>query len=627
MLESWSAFGINIAVVGLFISFWANVAEIFERRPRLVRNTAFGVLMGIAAGASILNAIEVRPGILFDLRVAVLCCAGFFGGPVAGLIAAVMAFSLRLALGGAGAIYSLMTIALAAGLGSASWAFLRRPPRALHVVMLALGSGLLVLVGVLALPADTASAALYTHIAPLCALTVVTTFLTGIVLMQADRAVTERDMLRAALVQAPDFIYVKNERSQFIAVNRRVAEFNGFTDPREMIGLTDEDLTSHIHARKLMAEEAAIIRTGEARLNIEETITVDGHDRVFKTTKVPLRNPDGRVIGITGVTRDVTERRQLESGLRENRDLLDMVTAQMSDGLALFDAYGNLSYCNELYRSMFPLTGSMRLPGTNIRDILWKVVETGEQLNLPEDKAAWVEAIIAGLKVGDEEQVRFSNGTWVQLRSRPTPHGETVVVATDITEMKGTEAELLSMTAQLRVLATTDGLTGLMNRRSFDDALEARLATTQANGQPISLLMIDVDHFKSFNDLYGHLAGDACLKLVGQTVAQALRGLDVVARFGGEEFVVILPDATEDQAYQVATRVQAALRECRIAHSGSSTGLVTASIGIAGYPAETRARSASQLLARADEALYVAKDAGRDRIMGWRRRIAPASVA
>jgi diguanylate cyclase (GGDEF)-like protein/PAS domain S-box-containing protein len=626
VLESWGAFGINIAVVGLFISSWVNIGGWFERRPRLVRNSVFGLLMGAAAIASMLNALPVQQGFILDLRMSVLCCAGLFGGPVAALIACALTAAARLAIGGGGAPYALGAIALSGGLGAAAWAVLRRPPGVRHVALIAALSGALIW-GFLQVPAGPDLPALQGHIGSVAVFTAGTTFLIGLVLMQAERMVMERDLLRATLLQAPDFVYVKNERHQIIAASQGVAEFNGFSSPSEMLGLTDRELTTPDRAAMLIEQEERILATGQSVQNLEETVLIQGIERTFSTTKTPLHSADGKVVGIAGVTREVTEHRKMEQEVREGRDLLDMVTAQMSDGLALFNADGTLRYCNELYRSMFPITGEMRHPGANLRDILWRVVETGEQLNLPEDKAAWVDSIMSGLKQDSEEQVRFSNGTWVQLRSRPTPHGETVVVATDITAMKSTEAELLSMTAQLRVLATTDGLTGLMNRRSFDDALDARLDATQANGQPLSLLMIDVDRFKAFNDIYGHLAGDACLKLVGQTVAHALRGMDVVARFGGEEFVAILPDATDDQAYQVATRIQSALRECRIAHSGSATGLVTVSIGIAGYPADTRARSASQLLARADEALYVAKDAGRDRIMGWRRRISPASVA
>ena len=626
-MESWGAFGVNVAVVGLFISFWVNVGGWFERKPRIVRNSAFGLIMGAAAIASVLNAVPLQPGILLDLRNSVLCCAGMFGGPVAALIACVMTAAARLIIGGAGAPYAVGAILLSGGLGAAAWAVLRRPPDIRHVAIMALFSGAFLWVMLMLPTAAGAVSTLHGHIGSVALFTAGTTFLVGLGLMQAERMVMERDLLRATLLQAPDFVYVKNERHQIIAASQGVAEFNGFSSPSEMLGLTDRELTSPDRAAMLLAQEERILLTGEPVKGLEETVFIRGKERTFTTTKIPLHSADGKVVGIAGVTRDVTAHREMEQELREGRDLLDMVTAQMSDGLALFTADGTLRYCNELYRSMFPVTGELRRPGAKLRDILWTVVETGEQLNLPDDKAAWVEGIMEGLKDGSEEQVRFADGTWVQLRSRPTPHGETVVVATDITAMKSTEAELISMTAQLRVLATTDGLTGLMNRRSFDDALDNKLAATQAGGQPISLMMIDVDHFKAFNDLYGHLAGDACLKLVGQTVAQALRGMDVVARFGGEEFVAILPDATDDQAYQVATRIQSALAECRIAHSGSSTGLVTVSIGIAGYPSDTRARSASQLLARADEALYVAKDAGRDRIMGWRRRIAPASVA
>lgn len=625
-MESWGTLGINVAVVGLFVSFWANIASICERRPRLLRSVAFGTLMGVAAMASMLNAIEFRPGIYLDLRVAVLCIAGLFGGPVAALVAVVLSGALRLYMGGAGVAGGIAFMALAAGLGAAGWAVLPRPPRVRHILLISLLAVLLALAATI-LSANTGPDPMPGVAIPVALMTALTTLGIGLVLLRTQDAASERDLLRAALMQGPDYIYFKDRHSRIVAANRRVAEVNGFSDPAMLIGLSDRDLTSPERAEKLLAQEAQIMQSGEPQTDIEETLSVKGEDRIFSTTKVPLRNFDGVVIGIAGVTRDITDQHRLTEDVREGRDLLDTVTAQMSDGLALFDADGTLRYCNELYRSMFPITGDMRRPGVNVRDMLQRVVDTGEQMNLPDDKQAWIDGVVSGMGEGSEEQVRFCDGTWLQLRSRPTPRGETIVVATDITEMKRTEAELLSLTAQLQVLATTDGLTDLLNRRSFDTAIEAQVMATAAAGQPISVMMIDVDHFKAFNDLYGHLAGDACLKLVGQTVSGAVRSADVAARFGGEEFVAILPDASEEQAHNIAMRIQAALKECRIAHSGSPTGLVTASIGIAGYPAEQRTRSASQLLSRADEALYVAKDAGRDRIMGWRREFAGASVA
>jgi diguanylate cyclase (GGDEF)-like protein len=168
-------------------------------------------------------------------------------------------------------------------------------------------------------------------------------------------------------------------------------------------------------------------------------------------------------------------------------------------------------------------------------------------------------------------------------------------------------------------LATTDGLTGLLNRRSFDQILDSELSRTSRERQPLSMLMIDVDRFKAYNDHYGHQAGDTCLKLVANGLREtALRPGDSLARYGGEEFVAILPNTDEDGAFVLAERLRRGLREMALPHEGSEKGIVTVSIGIASYGANVISRHDDELLHRADEALYDAKAAGRDRVTGWR---------
>ena len=222
-MENWGAFGVNVAVVGLFISFWVNVGGWFERKPRIVRNSAFGLIMGAAAIASVLNAVPLQPGILLDLRNSVLCCAGMFGGPVAALIACVMTAAARLIIGGAGAPYAVGAILLSGGLGAAAWAVLRRPPDMRHVAIMALFSGAFLWVMLMLPTAAGAVPTLHAHIGSVALFTAGTTFLVGLGLMQAERMVMERDLLRATLLQAPDFVYVKNERHQIIAASQGVA--------------------------------------------------------------------------------------------------------------------------------------------------------------------------------------------------------------------------------------------------------------------------------------------------------------------------------------------------------------------------------------------------------------------
>jgi diguanylate cyclase (GGDEF)-like protein len=171
---------------------------------------------------------------------------------------------------------------------------------------------------------------------------------------------------------------------------------------------------------------------------------------------------------------------------------------------------------------------------------------------------------------------------------------------------------------ELRVLARTDGLTGLNNRRTFEEHAEDEWRRAQRNAWPLSMLLIDVDSFKGFNDLYGHSAGDDALTAVARCIAQSVRRPgDTAARYGGEEFAVLLPDTDETGASFIAEKIRAAVQALQLRHVASSHHVLTVSIGIATTRKQTFATSRA-LLNAADDALYEAKDAGRNRVLCYR---------
>jgi diguanylate cyclase (GGDEF)-like protein len=171
---------------------------------------------------------------------------------------------------------------------------------------------------------------------------------------------------------------------------------------------------------------------------------------------------------------------------------------------------------------------------------------------------------------------------------------------------------------ELRELARTDGLTGLNNRRTFEELLDEEWRRAQRNGWPLSMLLIDVDSFKGFNDLYGHSAGDDALIAVAHSIAQNVRRPgDTAARFGGEEFAVLLPDTDEAGATSLAEQIRAAVQAHQVRHVASSHHVLTVSMGVATAQGNAIATSRA-LVNAADGALYEAKDAGRNRVMCYR---------
>lgn len=185
----------------------------------------------------------------------------------------------------------------------------------------------------------------------------------------------------------------------------------------------------------------------------------------------------------------------------------------------------------------------------------------------------------------------------------------------DISERKRTEEELIALQKELQVLSFQDGLTGIANRRMFDQSLETEWKRFRCTNQPLSLIMLDLDHFKQFNDGYGHIKGDECLTIVAQTLKHAAgRPRDIVARYGGEEFVLILPETSQSAAFELADRCRRLIADLKIPHDCSSVGpFVTASFGVGTVQPSTDMEP-KDLVEAVDRLLYASKTNGRNRV-------------
>jgi len=182
--------------------------------------------------------------------------------------------------------------------------------------------------------------------------------------------------------------------------------------------------------------------------------------------------------------------------------------------------------------------------------------------------------------------------------------------------LSGMATELSEANRRLEDLATVDAMTGLRNFRYFQAFLDREVRRSLRTGSPISLLMIDVDHFKSYNDAYGHPAGDDVLRQVAKMLKSRLRGIDLPARYGGEEFAVVLLDTPKDRAIGVAEELRATIEHTPIPNEETQPGgKLTISVGVATSPSDSR--SVEDLVKCADEALYEAKRGGRNRVASW----------
>jgi diguanylate cyclase (GGDEF)-like protein/PAS domain S-box-containing protein len=256
----------------------------------------------------------------------------------------------------------------------------------------------------------------------------------------------------------------------------------------------------------------------------------------------------------------------------------------------------------------------------------WVTAEDWVTRMHPEDREYVVDFCISQSKAGVDHEADYraltkNNGyVWIRdvVHVARNENGEVdslIGFMFDISERKKTEEQLINLQKELEALSFKDGLTGIANRRRFDAALDIEWVSARRSAQPLSLILIDVDFFKQYNDRYGHTQGDECLKNIAQTLGlAATRPRDIVARFGGEEFVLILPETDKDAAIKIAERCHSMVEKLQIAHETSATGgFVTVSMGVGTVqpPAEMAPK---HLIDAVDKLLYKAKQNGRNRI-------------
>lgn len=338
-----------------------------------------------------------------------------------------------------------------------------------------------------------------------------------------------------------------------------------------------------------------------------EFIAASGKKRWVRTL-AEIEYFAGKPARLIGVIQDVTAQRALQSELAATQALLQTAMNEMADGLAMFDHDGRLTVWNKRYTSLFPYVDAESCRGRTLAEILSAGVLKGE-IAIPADvtPADWVEDEVQRSASAEASELLLSSGRWVSKKTSALPDGGWVTLYADITEKK-------AALKQLEGLANKDGLTGVANRRCFNERLDIAVEFATRSREPLSLLMVDVDHFKAYNDTYGHPAGDEVLRALASALQASCRGgSDLVARYGGEEFAVIMPGASEAVARNTADRVAQSVRELKIPHVSSGRGRITVSIGISTLSPDM-VGDPSVLLEAGDKALYAAKCAGRDTV-------------
>lgn len=257
----------------------------------------------------------------------------------------------------------------------------------------------------------------------------------------------------------------------------------------------------------------------------------------------------------------------------------------------------------------------------------WKTSDDWSSRMHPDDRAWVVDYCIAKSLEGTDHEADYralhKDGSYVWIRDfvhvirHPDGTAESLLgFMFDISERKKTEEKLVVLQKELEELSFKDGLTGAANRRMFDTVMEVEWANARRNNQPLSIIMLDIDYFKQYNDFYGHIQGDDCLKRVANTLSDAAtRSRDFFARYGGEEFVLVLPETDAEAAKKVAERCRSLVFKEQIPHAKSQVSqLLTLSLGV-GTVIPAHSDGYMTFIDEVDRRLYQAKQKGRNCII------------
>ncbi|MEL7359229.1 MAG: diguanylate cyclase [Cyanobacteria bacterium J06560_6] len=318
--------------------------------------------------------------------------------------------------------------------------------------------------------------------------------------------------------------------------------------------------------------------------------------------------------------RETIEREQAEQAWQESQRFIQGII-DASTNILYVDSFadGSNFYINRWIQNVLGYTpGDIQKLGPRYLESL---VHADEKALMATERRK-LSAINDGEVVENEYRFRHRQGNWRWLLCRETvfqrdEDGQPTQIfgtATDITKRKHAEVALKEFNEELARLARMDGLTQVANRRSFDEYLAQEWENIGSGRSALSLILCDIDYFKSFNDTYGHQAGDVCLRRVAKAIEHAVkRNTDLVARYGGEEFAIILPNTNEAGVQQVAKEIQKAVETLNVPHSQSDVSeCITLSLGLASISCTTNAHP-DMLVASADQGLYQAKYNGRNR--------------
>lgn len=424
-------------------------------------------------------------------------------------------------------------------------------------------------------------------------------------------ATEERNRLNAILSNAGVGIMLADRYARHVDVNRRWCRIFGY-ERNEVRGKLSIRSIVHPDEAVSLGEHFSTLLSGKKTSRTQERRFLRKDGRVFwgLISTSTVKNAAGEHMWVVGMITDIDEQKRIEEALRESEERLRFITENTHDIVWQLDRDLRFTYINGADERM---RGYVReeVIGRNFKEIItpagYPIVDQAMQRRLKHtnrESGKGAESFEVEMFCKDGSLV------WVEINSTPI-HDKSgqivgyIGVTRDATQRHKTHERLREQTIR-------DPLTGLFNRRFLDESMERELSRAKRDNLPLALAMIDIDRFKNLNDTYGHQAGDEVLKRLGKLIQNGARSADLPCRYGGEEFLLVLPNMTLERAAERAQQWRTAFADEKIRFGGTTLS-ATFSVGVAAYP--EHGNSSDVLIRAADQALYTAKGSGRNRVV------------
>jgi diguanylate cyclase (GGDEF)-like protein/PAS domain S-box-containing protein len=425
-----------------------------------------------------------------------------------------------------------------------------------------------------------------------------------VILSSKKNTGTAFDNIKNQVLDSIDaFVYTKDLSGRYTYVNQAVLDlFEKTLD--EVIGQSDEvffDLNLSIQLQK---NDQKVMELG-VRVESEESnyIKVLNKVRTYRSVKKPLFDEQGTITGMCGISTDITAEKILQTQLSEQKHLLDTILNNINAHVYMKDCDRTFLYVNSQVAELFGDKAANIIGKKDIEVLPKEIADHFYQSDSVVFKTQ-ERQVIEESATDDEGNIHHYLSTKIPFLS-PEKRPALIGFSTEVTE-------LFLLKEEFKKLATVDPLTELFNRRYFTKQADKEFIRAKRYKLSMALISIDIDHFKRINDNYGHPAGDKVLVAVSKQLQDSLRQTDILARIGGEEFSILLPETTAESAIVFAERIRK--KQAQLIITGEWPGEITLSVSIGVSSFQSCDEAFDVLLSRADKALYQAKNSGRNTV-------------